>query len=470
MTGKSEDLLALLTVSGRNQGSPSRIAGTGDPPVAPDDHRTATPRRKRVRGVVGLVFLVVTTSVVVAASGWLGRRKVLRVSSTAATKAKSEPAPPYGSANKSRLKRDDDSAAEVGKPREPFDYVGKPFDDNSSDRDALDHGVERRIPKRSPHHAYQCGYHATTALLNSIFPETNATKLPPELRKQSTLNQMVQSFQSDDVLLLSCGGPCFMPMGRLLSIFPGTILTANGESTWARCPYSIPPNLTGRVTSITRVGSNRARWNESTYSMALLASANPRRIQLYRPDMRPRGTGMHFLIYANSNCVRYRDEAFRRLAAIGPEEVHYAGKCRGGRGGVGIRANETAQRKGYATNANLYHDYRFTLAMENAPVPGYISEKIMMPFLAGSVPIYYGTTEVFDVFNRNAFVWYDVNDPQPALDQVKYLEANRTAYAAMLRQPILANGEETIAKYFSLRDEDGGGRLKWAIRDRIGFG
>jgi Glycosyltransferase family 10 (fucosyltransferase) C-term len=189
---------------------------------------------------------------------------------------------------------------------------------------------------------------------------------------------------------------------------------------------------------------------------------------LYQPEMRQRGTGKHFLIYANSHCVSHRNEAFRRLAEIGPE-VHYAGKCHGDKG-VGVRVNETEKRKGYNLNVHLYHDYRFTLAMENAAAPGYISEKIMVPFLAGSVPIYYGTKEVFDVFNRNAFVWYDVKDPQPALDQIKYLEANRTAYAAMLQQPILANGEKTIAKYFSIRDEDGGGRLKWAIRDRIGFG
>jgi hypothetical protein len=75
------------------------------------------------------------------------------------------------------------------------------------------------------------------------------------------------------------------------------------------------------------------------------------------------------------------------------------------------------------------------------------------------------------VFNARAFVFYNASDPQPALDLVARLESNTTAYLSMLSEPILANGSETYARYFSLHDDDPGqGRLKGAIRDRIGFG
>jgi Glycosyltransferase family 10 (fucosyltransferase) C-term len=472
MTDTSEDLALLLPVSA----SLSRIVAS-DLPASPNEHRTSAPRRKFVRYLFGL-FLVTTII-----SGVLGRRKFIRTSSTATTKAKNYTATLSGAANITQLKREG-YVSEGESPIEQFDdpkpqgltnltanETNQPNRDGGAeingDRGSLDHGLNRRIPKRSPHHAYQCGY--ATALLNYIFPETNGTIVTQQLLKEKPFHQLVKSFQSDDVLLLTCGGPCPMPRDRILSTFPGPILHVNGESSQSKCALSIPPNMKNRVTSITRVGSDRARWNESTFNVALLVSTTPNRRQLlYQPEMRPQGTGKHFLIYANSHCVPYRNQAFRRLATIGPE-VHYAGKCHGGKG-VGVRVNETGKRTGYNLNVALYQDYRFTLAMENAATPGYISEKIMVPFLAGSVPIYYGTKEVFDIFNRNAFVWYDVNDEQPALDQIKYLEANRTAYAAMLREPILANGEETIAKYFSIRDEDGGGRLKWAIRDRIGFG
>jgi alpha(1,3/1,4) fucosyltransferase len=51
------------------------------------------------------------------------------------------------------------------------------------------------------------------------------------------------------------------------------------------------------------------------------------------------------------------------------------------------------------------------LAMENRAARGYNTEKIINAFQAGSIPIYYGTTEVFDVFNARAFVFYNVSDP-----------------------------------------------------------
>jgi hypothetical protein len=108
--------------------------------------------------------------------------------------------------------------------------------------------------------------------------------------------------------------------------------------------------------------------------------------------------------------------------------------------------------------------------MENRNAKGYITEKILNAFMAGCIPIYYGTPDVFDIFNKRAFIWYDVKDPQSALDRIAYLEENRTAYDEVLKEPILAHGEETIRKYFSWNDELGHGAIKWHIRDMLGFG
>jgi Glycosyltransferase family 10 (fucosyltransferase) C-term len=193
--------------------------------------------------------------------------------------------------------------------------------------------------------------------------------------------------------------------------------------------------------------------------------------------------GEFFLMYANSHCVPYREQAFRKLADIGP--VHYGGACRGQltswwRGlvwfpqtPVGHKSDDVRSSvAGWGGNQQLFRHYRFVLCMENVNQPGYISEKILVAFLARSVPIYYGTSEIFDVFNPRAFVYYDIRHPQEALDRVAYLERNQTAYQEVLQEPILAHGRETYDKYFSLWDDDehGEGRLKWAIRERIGFG
>jgi len=121
-------------------------------------------------------------------------------------------------------------------------------------------------------------------------------------------------------------------------------------------------------------------------------------------------------------------------------------------------------------NHLLLQKYRFALVMENTKKDGYITETIINAFLAGCVPIYYGTQEIFDIFNSQAFIYYDIDSPQDALDRIAYLENNETAYMDMLKnQPILKNGTLTIKDYFSFSDDLGGGHLKKRIRNMMGI-
>jgi hypothetical protein len=48
--------------------------------------------------------------------------------------------------------------------------------------------------------------------------------------------------------------------------------------------------------------------------------------------------------------------------------------------------------------------------MENWNKNEYITEKILNAFMAGGIPYYYGTAEVFNIFNRKSFIYYDNND------------------------------------------------------------
>mmetsp|Transcript_14989 Transcript_14989/g.15168 ORF Transcript_14989/g.15168 Transcript_14989/m.15168 type:complete len:147 (-) Transcript_14989:192-632(-) len=127
------------------------------------------------------------------------------------------------------------------------------------------------------------------------------------------------------------------------------------------------------------------------------------------------------------------------------------------------------KREGSNENRNLYHEYRFALVMENSNADGYISEKILNAFLAGSIPIWFGTTDIFAIFNPDAFIYYDIDNPQPALDRVAYLEQNRTAYRSMLSKPILADGERSLEQWFSFSDDIGNGILKRRIRSMLGY-
>ena len=57
--------------------------------------------------------------------------------------------------------------------------------------------------------------------------------------------------------------------------------------------------------------------------------------------------------------------------------------------------------------------------------------------------------------------------PHQALAQIQYYEQNPPEYEKMLNEPILANGQETIEKYFSWDETVGNGILKARIRDMM---
>ena len=116
------------------------------------------------------------------------------------------------------------------------------------------------------------------------------------------------------------------------------------------------------------------------------------------------------------------------------------------------------------------NEFRFTLCMEPKLTSGFISANIIMAFSANTIPIYSGgvsETDLFDVFNKNAFIYYDIKNPQPALEKIAEIEMNEKKYYEMMSQPILAAG--ALEKYFSLDNDVGNGVLKNRIRDMMGI-
>jgi len=194
------------------------------------------------------------------------------------------------------------------------------------------------------------------------------------------------------------------------------------------------------------------------------------REKLFVHDEKPKNSQKHFLMYAQSNCgIKYREEAFDELSEIG--HVHQGGPCWGlkherAKVSEHITIDREGGKKG---NKNIYKDYRFALVMENKNHTGFISEKIINSFLGGAIPVWYGTQDIFKVFNKDAFIYYDVEDPKSAVNKIAYLEYNRTAYDEMLEQPILVEGETTIDRWFSFNNRMGDASLKRRIRSMMGY-
>jgi len=121
----------------------------------------------------------------------------------------------------------------------------------------------------------------------------------------------------------------------------------------------------------------------------------------------------------------------------------------------------------YCAPLGEFSKYRFALVMEHIAREFYITEKILGSFLAGTVPVYYGAPEVFDIFNPEAFIFYNISDPEPALHRIAFLEKNPAEYAKVLAQPPLRHGQRTLEKYFSWSDDVGGGALKKQFREML---
>ena len=51
-----------------------------------------------------------------------------------------------------------------------------------------------------------------------------------------------------------------------------------------------------------------------------------------------------------------------------------------------------------------YKDYRFTIVIENCNHDNYYTEKITDAFATGTIPVYWGTDNVFEVFNPDGII------------------------------------------------------------------
>ena len=80
---------------------------------------------------------------------------------------------------------------------------------------------------------------------------------------------------------------------------------------------------------------------------------------------------------------------------------------------------------------------KFSLCFESTDEPGFITEKIVEAFYCDTIPIYYGSDNIKEIFNSKAFI--DVRDYpsfDAAIDKILEIDNNDKTYLGMLRQPI----------------------------------
>jgi hypothetical protein len=127
-------------------------------------------------------------------------------------------------------------------------------------------------------------------------------------------------------------------------------------------------------------------------------------------------------VYSNPHADPTRDVFFRMLSKYKPVDS------------AGRHLNNMGFR--IVDKASLQKGYKFSIAFENSSSPGYVSEKIVQAYAAGTVPIYWGASDVALDFNPESFVnCHDYPSFEKAIERVIELDKDEKAYARMYEAP-----------------------------------
>jgi len=85
-------------------------------------------------------------------------------------------------------------------------------------------------------------------------------------------------------------------------------------------------------------------------------------------------------------------------------------------------------------------EYRYSLAFENSSFPGYVTEKIIDAFAAGTIPIYWGDTLIEKELNPKAFINFnEMQNVDELIARIKEIEGNQELYLSIMKEPILSD-------------------------------
>ena len=111
------------------------------------------------------------------------------------------------------------------------------------------------------------------------------------------------------------------------------------------------------------------------------------------------------------------------------KKVDMGGKCRN-------NINGTIRDK-----ISFLSKYKFSIAMENSNGDGYISEKIVDSFLAGTIPIYYGDYIIDEFINPKTYILIKgEKDIDKKIEYIKKIDNDEELYKSIMKEkPILDN-------------------------------
>jgi hypothetical protein len=377
-----------------------------------------------------------------------------------------------------------------GTIRDDTTYLKTNQDDNDNDDDEVLYLTRTDIvlPSQTRGKVYICGY-ASPASAN-LFPDYEfiATPWNPRIHSSTT---------PDDVLVFGMHGPCAVTsVPEIASKFHGKILFSNGEpigNVFQDNKAEILRNPDKYINRVYQMGPYPPEGNEifinnntknngddvvsklerensiQIHFMATILYAHfyilniTQMDWLIDPNQRRHNTGkFNAIIYLTGKCYEFRQLTAITLAQS--YQLHHGNGCKIQSANATISPIATG-RLSWVGNHEIFYQYKYCLVMENTNMKGYVTEKLLFAFMGGCLPIYYGSgNEVFDEFTDGSYIYYDIDNPQPAIELFQQTTVNQTLYEEMLSRPILKNGLKTVDKYFSIYPEVAHGKLNKKLR------
>ena len=117
-------------------------------------------------------------------------------------------------------------------------------------------------------------------------------------------------------------------------------------------------------------------------------------------------------------------------------------------GAIGNNIRESINDK-----IKFFSSYKFSIAMENSNGDGYISEKIVDSFLAGTIPIYYGDYMVDEYINPKTYILIKgEKDLNKKIEYIKEIDNNDELYKKLLKENVLLDKNIAIDTQKELKE------------------
>jgi hypothetical protein len=140
-------------------------------------------------------------------------------------------------------------------------------------------------------------------------------------------------------------------------------------------------------------------------------------------------------IYSNPSANAYRDMFFHHLNAVKRVDSHGNHLTNID---SGIRRKSWSEPFWREDKIRIQKNYKFSIAIENQAQAGYITEKLITSYVAGTVPLYWGASDVSKYFNEDSFVnlrrFATVDE---SVDHVLRLDSDNRKYREVFKAPFM---------------------------------